>query len=304
MVESAKKLRKRKEHDEGEGESLIGSVNQAEKKKKRRLEPPDASEDGQAREDRKRGRQERKEAHAEKRSLKGLKRNRNAEGCDGQPGSSEGLSGRSQALTTNDSTDRQPTDDVTRRKNNQKRATPPGQPIPVPSLADVSENGPASQTPLKSKQRHPSKAGAENSQDLLLAIETRNAEASSSSASRNVAASKKESKEAKQKKIESMGHEEVLSSVWLNAAQLREKVEMEGAFHLSPDCVTERLKACCHIQAWSLKPGPSRQRRRRRFRNSCRNIKRCASSNSFMIRRKADGLAKHLDATFDRATTS
>jgi hypothetical protein len=55
-----------------------------------------------------------------------------------------------------------------------------------------------------------------------------------------VASSKNESKEAKQKRIDTMSHEELLSSVWLNTAQLKEKVETEGAFRLTLDCVIER----------------------------------------------------------------
>jgi hypothetical protein len=241
MVESDKKLRKRKEHEEREVEGLIGSENQADNTKKRRLDPPAVSEDEQAREDQKRGKQERKAARAEKRRLKALRRDKSGEGLSGRTESQDGVSEVGQALATTNATDRRSGEDVQRRKNNQKRATPPpAQLLPVPALAKASETAPASQNSLKTKQKLSSEVRAKKSQDIPLTVGTQNAEASSSRASQVVASSKNESKEAKQKRIDTMSHEELLSSVWLNTAQLKEKVETEGAFRLTLDCVIER----------------------------------------------------------------
>lgn len=236
MVESEKKLRKRKEHEEREVEGLIGSDDQGPSTKKRRLESAAVSDSEQALEERKREKQERKEARAEKRRLEAIRRNKSGEGYIGHAESSEGIIGQHQALSNVKANDQGSSEGVERRKSNKKRVSPPpDQLLPVPALAKAAETGHAMQTPKKSKQRLSSKARIENSQEIPLSMKKQNAEASSSSASQDVSVPKQESKEAKQKRIDAMSHEELLSSVWLNAAQLREKVETEGAFRLSLD---------------------------------------------------------------------
>ena len=239
MVESEKKLRKRKEHEEREVEGLIGSDDQGHSTKKRRLESAAVSENEHALEQRKREKQERKEARAEKRRLEALRRNKSEEGHIGHSGSSEGMIGKGQAFSTTKATDRESSEGVERRKNDQKRSPPPAQLLPVPAHTKASETGTVIQNPKKSKQRLSSKARIGSSQETPLSMKKQNAEASSSSASQDVLVPKQESKEAKQKRIDAMSHEELLSSVWLNAAQLREKVETEGAFRLPLDCGIE-----------------------------------------------------------------